>query len=96
MVSLIYLCGVSSIVFVFSIFFFVFREGAPFLRDAFNAREFFLSPEWYPTSVAHKRYGILALLLGTGSVTLVAMLVAVPFGLGTAIFIAEFCGKKSK
>ena len=26
-VSLIYLCGVSSIIFVFGIFFFVFREG---------------------------------------------------------------------
>lgn len=95
-VSLVYLCGISSILFVFSIFFFVFREGAPFLRDAFDSRTFFTSPEWYPTSVGHKRYGILALLAGTGSVTIVAMLVAVPFGLGTAIFISQFCGKKMK
>lgn len=95
-VSLIYVCGVSAIVFVFSIFFFVFREGAPFLRDCFDFRKFFLSPEWFPTSVSNKRYGILALLSGTASVTLVAMLVAVPFSLGTAVFIAEFCGKKMK
>ncbi|MDD4871896.1 MAG: phosphate ABC transporter permease subunit PstC [Kiritimatiellae bacterium] len=95
-VGLIYLCGVSSIIFVFSIFYFVFREGAPFLRDCFDFKNFFLSPEWYPTSISNKRYGILALLAGTGSVTIVAMLVAVPFSLGTAIFIAEFCKKKTK
>jgi phosphate transport system permease protein len=95
-VSLIYLCGVSSILFVFSIFFFVFREGAPFLADTFDVGDFFFSSEWYPTSVSNKRYGILALIAGTASVTLVAMAVAVPFSLGTALFIAQFCGNKLK
>jgi ABC-type phosphate transport system permease subunit len=28
---LVYACGISAIVFVFGIFFFVFKEGAPFL-----------------------------------------------------------------
>ncbi len=95
-VALIHICGVSSIVFVFGIFYFVFREGWPLLRDGFDARSFFLSSEWYPTSVMNKRYGILALLAGTASVTLVAMAIAVPFGLGTAVFIGEFCGKRTK
>jgi phosphate transport system permease protein len=95
-VSLIYICGVSAIIFVFCIFYFVFREGAPFLRDCFSFKGFFLSQEWYPTSEVNKRYGILALLAGTSSVTVVAMTISVPFGLGTAIFIAKFCGTKSK
>jgi len=95
-VGLIYICGVSAIIFVFSIFYFVWKEGAPFLWDCFDFKGFFQSPEWYPTSVENKRYGILALLAGTGSVTIVAMLIAVPFSLGTAIFIAEFCGKRTK
>jgi phosphate transport system permease protein len=95
-VSSIYICGVSAIIFVFCIFYFVFREGAPFLRDHFSFKDFFLSQDWYPTSEVNKRYGILAQLIGTGSVTLVAMLVAVPFSLGTGIFIAEFCGKKTR
>lgn len=93
-VFLIHLCGVSSVIFVFGIFYFVFREGAPFLKDVFNFHDFFMSPEWFPTSVANKRYGILALLAGTGSVTLVAMTIAVPFSLGMAIFIAKFCSKR--
>ncbi len=94
--ALIRLCGVSAILFVFGIFFFVFREGADFLFTGLNLREFFLSPEWYPTSVSNKRYGVLALLAGTASVTALAMALAVPFGLGAAIFVSEFCGPKLK
>ncbi len=91
---LIRLCGVSAILFVFGIFFFVFREGAAFLFNGFNAREFFGSIEWYPTSKSHVRYGGLALIAGTASVSLLAMSIAVPFGIGAAIFISEFCGTR--
>lgn len=93
---IIWLCGVSAILFVFGIFFFVFREGASFLFRGFDPIEFFTSPEWYPTSQSNVRYGVLALIAGTASVTLLAMLIAVPFGLGTAIFISEFCTPRIK
>ena len=89
------LCGVSAIIFVFGIFFFVVREGAPFLTKLPLA-EFFFSIEWYPTSESHVRYGVLALIVGTVSVTLLAMLIAVPFGLGAAIFVSEFCGARTR
>lgn len=94
--GLIWFCGISAIVFVALIFIFVFREGAGYLFSGLNLREFFTSPEWYPTSAANKRYGVLALMAGTFSVTGLAMLIAVPFGLGAAIFISEFCGQKAK
>jgi phosphate transport system permease protein len=94
--SLIRLCGVSAILFVFGIFFFVFREGAGFLFSGFNPREFFTSPEWYPTSQSNVRYGVLALIAGTASVTALAMAIAVPFGVGAAIFVSEFCGPRWK
>jgi phosphate transport system permease protein len=93
---LIRLCGISAIVFVFGIFFFVFREGSGFLFHGFRFREFFLSPEWYPTSQNHVRYGALALMAGTASVTALAMLIAVPFGIGAAIFVSEFCGQRMR
>jgi len=89
-------CGVSAIIFVFGIFFFVFREGADFLFTKLDLVEFFTSTAWYPSSVSHKRYGVLALIAGTGSVTVLAMVIAVPFGLGTAIFVSEFSGPKLK
>ncbi len=90
------LCGISAIIFVFGIFFFVFREGADFLFGGLNIKQFFTSPEWYPNSISNKRYGALALITGTLSVTGLAMMIAVPFGIGSAIFVSEFCGSKLK
>ncbi len=93
--GLVYLCGISAIVFVFGIFFFVFKEGAPFLAKL-DFKEFFFSKEWIPTSSVQPKYGIGALIIGTVSVTALAMLIAVPFGLGAAIFVSEFCTGKTK
>jgi phosphate transport system permease protein len=96
--SLVKLCGISAIIFVFGIFFFVFREGGSVLfKDGnFSLREFFLSTEWFPSSRSHVRYGALALIAGTFSVTVLAMAIAVPFGIGAAIFVSEFCGPKAR
>ena len=88
------LCGISAILFVFGIFFFVLREGVGFLFGGLNLVQFFFSTEWYPTSVANVRYGVLALIVGTFSVTGLAMLIAVPFGLGAAVFVSEFCSQR--
>jgi phosphate transport system permease protein len=87
--------GVSAIVFVLAIFFFIFREAAPVLFSReFSLSEFLFSTQWYPTSVSNVRYGTLALTLGTLSVTAIAIVLAVPFGLGAAIFVSEFCGPR--
>ncbi len=88
------LCGISAILFVFGIFFFVFREGASFFYGGLDLVEFLTSPEWFPSSVSNKRYGVFALIVGTFSVTALAMIIAVPFGLGAAIFVSEFCSPK--
>jgi len=93
---LIRLCGVSAILFVFGIFFFVFREGAGLLFGELDLARFLFTTEWYPTSNSNVRYGVLALIAGTGSVTILAMIIAVPFGLGSAIFLSEFCGQRTK
>ncbi|MCG8608385.1 phosphate ABC transporter permease subunit PstC [bacterium] len=90
------LCGISAVIFVFGIFFFVFREGMDFLFGGLSIKQFLTSAEWYPSSVSNQRYGILALMAGTFSVTAFAMLIAVPFGLGAAIFVSEFCGPRLK
>jgi phosphate transport system permease protein len=93
--GVIRLSGISAILFVAAIFFFVFREAAPMLvRDDFSLAEFLFSTEWYPTSVHHVRYGTWALTVGSFSVTALAMLLAVPFGLGAAVYLSEFCRPK--
>jgi phosphate transport system permease protein len=92
----ILLCGVSAIVFVFSIFIFVYFQGAEFLWGGLDWVEFFTSEEWRPTETADPHYGILALLLGSLTVTFVAMAIAVPFGLGIAVFVGEFCPRRTR
>ncbi len=93
--GVIRLSGISAILFVGAIFFFVFREAVPVLvREDFSVREFLFSTEWYPTSATHVRYGTLALTAGTFSVTALAMVIAVPFGLGAAVYLSEFCGTR--
>jgi phosphate transport system permease protein len=87
--ALVFAGGISAIVLIIGIFFFIFREGVGFLLGPFELTEFFGSPAWRPTS-RDPSYGALALIAGTASVTGLAMLVSVPFSLGAAIFIGEF------
>ncbi len=93
--SLIRVCGWSAILFVFGIFFFVFREGAPMLFGGLDLVTFFTSTDWNPVS-KNPQYGILGLLAGTASVTVMSMSLAVPLGLGAAVFVSEFCSPKIK
>ena len=86
----VFIGGISAIIFIVGIFVFVTREGLGFVTTRFDAAEFFASARWAPTSVANATYGALALIAGTASVTGFAMLVAVPFSLGAAIYIGEF------
>lgn len=93
---LIRLCGWSAILFVLAIFYFVFRQAAPMLTGKLNLVEFFTSPNWRPTSSVQPQYGILALIVGTLSVTALSMLFAVPLGLGAAVYLSEFCSGKPR
>ncbi len=82
--SLIRAAGYSAILFVALILIFLLREGLPALGEL---RFGDLSGvRWYPIE-AH--FGLLPLIGGSLIVTLGAALLAVPFGLATAIFIAE-------
>ena len=95
--QLIRLSGVSAIIFVLAIFFFVFREAAPVLLSPnFHLGKFLFSAEWYPTSETNVRYGILAFVAGTGAVSGLAIVLAVPFSLGAAIYVSEFCGTRQR
>ena len=74
----------------------VTKEGIGFALNTMDVREFFLSPYWEPSDEDAPEYGILALVAGTASVTGLALLVAIPFSLGAAIFIGEFATGKTR
>lgn len=87
--GVVFLGGISAIIFIVGIFVFITVEGFGFILDRLDLKEFFTSPWWEPTDEDEPTYGILALIAGTASVTGLAMLVAIPFSLGAAIFIGE-------
>lgn len=93
---LVFLGGISAIVLIIGIFVFITREGFGFIATTLDVGEFFTSPNWRPTSESNPTYGILALIAGTASVTGLAMIVAIPFSLGAAIYIAEFATGKTR
>ncbi len=77
--------GYSAVVFVALIFFFLLREGLPALAEVPLSALF--SIRWYP--IEGNNFGILPLLTGSLIVTIGAALIAIPFGIGTAVYISE-------
>ena len=94
--TIVFICGISAIIFIVGIFVFVTKEGLGFILETFDFKEFFGSGRWKPTSEYRPTYGILALIAGTASVTGLAMIIAIPFSLGAAIYIAEFATGKTR
>ena len=82
--SVIRITGYSSILFVLLILFFLLREGLPALGSTPLASLFSL--RWYPIE---GYFGIVPLILGSLLVTVIATLIALPFGICTAVFLAE-------
>jgi phosphate transport system permease protein len=81
---LIKLTGYSAIVFVAMIFVFLLLEGLPAIQQLSISD--LLSSRWYPIE---SYYGVLPLIGGSLIITIGATLIAVPFGVGTAIYLSE-------
>ena len=77
--------GYSAILFVALIFYFLLREGLPALTEV-KLGDLFATTRWYPIE---NYFGLLPLITGSLIVTIGAALIAVPFGIATAVFIAE-------
>lgn len=82
--SLIKIAGISTIAIIGLIFLFLLREGIPAFLDI-TIRELF-SRRWYPIE---GMYGLLPLLVGSLMVTLGAVVIALPLGLISAIYLGE-------
>src|SRR4051812_39025546 len=76
--------GYSAILFVLLILIFLLNEGLPAFGEVPLVG--LLGTRWYPIE---NYFGLVPLIGGTLLVTVGATLLAMPLGLGTAIFIAE-------
>ena len=89
--AIIKIIGYSAILFVGLIFYFLLSEGLPAIIKVPLSE--FLQTRWYPIE---DYYGILPLLVGSLVVTIGALIIAVPLGLLTAIYIAEVASRQTK
>jgi phosphate transport system permease protein len=77
----------TSVVAVLLIFYFIIREALPFLVSH-GLTSLLESSQWYPEAEPAE-FGGLALVVGSLYVTVMAMLMAVPFGLLMAVFLSD-------
>lgn len=72
---------------------FIFSSGLPVLKE-YGLLNFIMGTDWSPTGGL---YGILPLIVGTLGVTLGALIIGIPTGIGCAVYMAEMVGtRKSK
>ena len=83
---------ISSLVSVVSIIVisvFIFKGGLPFLEE-YGLFKFISGQVWSPSN-SPSEYGIFPMILGTLYVTGGALIIGVPIGILTAIYLARFC-----
>lgn len=90
----LFFCGAVSILTTLGIVFVLSEEAWLFFqRPEVTFSEFFLNTEWQP---AIGQFGIWALLSATLKVSFIAMMVALPMGLGVAIYLSEYASHTAR
>ncbi len=70
------------------IFALLVRNSLPAFQEI-SIKEFLLSARWNPSSYYKATYGILAMVVSTFMVTVGALMIAVPLGVGAAAYLSE-------
>ena len=85
------ICAVIAIFAVCSITLYMFMKGAPTFQKV-GVSELLFGTKWAPT-VKEPSYGILYIILSSVVGTFASVLIGVPIGLLTAVFLSEIAGK---
>ena len=85
-----FVCALASIAAVVLICLFLFANGIPAMKEI-GLLNFLTGAKWKP---GNDTYGILPMILGSIYITAGAVVIGVPVGLLTAIFMAFYCPKK--
>jgi len=91
--KILFMFGATAVIFIILILLFLMLEGLPFFFEG-DSIDFFTGDVWDPSSPNIQRYGILPMVLGTFLVTLGAIAIALPIGIGCAIYLAEIAHPK--
>ena len=80
--------GILAIFVFVGIFVLLLTSAFPAFREI-RLKEFFTSPTWDPTSPVKAEYGILSMIISTLMVTIGALVIAIPTGLGVAAYLSD-------
>lgn len=72
----------------------LFTEGISLFKEV-SFKEFFTGAKWSPL-MEPKSFGVLPLINGTLMVAIGSSIVAVPIGIGAAIYLSEYASKKAR
>ncbi|HNS43417.1 MAG TPA: phosphate ABC transporter permease subunit PstC, partial [Taishania sp.] len=64
--------------------------------DHLKWKDYFFGKEWLPTATPSPLFGALPLIYGTLLVSLFALIIAVPLGLGVAIYLSELATERQR
>ncbi|MEK7748283.1 MAG: phosphate ABC transporter permease subunit PstC [Nitrospirota bacterium] len=92
--AVLFFCGALSLLTTLGIVLVLFFETFAFFQEVSFA-QFFLDTQWTPL-FSTKRFGIWPLVAGTVLVSLIAVLVAMPIGLLSAIYLSEYAADKTR
>lgn len=95
MPKMLFLAAALSVLTTFGIVFTLIFETFEFFQRV-SITDYIFGTEWLPFSGKEPLFGVLPLILGTLKVTGIAILVAVPFGIGAAIFLSEYASDKTR
>ena len=90
--AILFACALVSVFTTFGIVIIIFQETIGFFKEVSFA-QFFLDTKWTPL-FAEKHFGIWPLINGTFLTTAIAMAVAIPLGLSSAIYLSEYAQPK--
>ncbi len=93
---LLFISAAYATLTVFFILFFLFYSAGSFFAKH-NILDFLFGDEWFPyafTDAEETKYGAFNLIMGTLLVSFGAMVIAIPLGISTAVFIAEISPPK--
>ncbi len=91
---ILFACGLTSIFVTLGIVYVLGKESLLFFRDpTVSLVDFFTTTIWQPSI---GKFGILPLVNATLMTSLIAMLVAIPLGLGAAIYLAEYASERAR
>jgi phosphate transport system permease protein len=88
------LCALVSVLTTVGIVLALFQPAIEFFRDV-SLVDFLTGTEWAPL-FEPQHFGVVPLVTGTLLVTTVAALVAMPLGLGSAVYLSEYASNRSR